>query len=1002
MPMRRVLRVFPLFALTVLVLAAIPTTLHAQAEAVTGIIRGTVTDPTGLAVPGAEVTIRNRNTGLQRSVTTNESGGFVITLLPVGDYDVTVSAIGQFGSIRLEALPVRLGQIRTLDLAFQPVEVETITVSGEALRRLIDPTDVTSSHRLEKEQIQEIPNNGRNYVRFTLLTPGVSVVQGPDGRELTISGQRGIFNNVMVDGADFNNPFFGEERGGQRPAFTFNQNAIEEIVVVSQGAPAEFGRSAGGFVNIITKSGTNEFAGEAHYFGQSDGLQADFPESRGGGSSDFSKNQFGFTLGGPIVKDKAFFFISYDQQEASETKQETRIIAQPAEFAKLQDFLANNFGGVLANDFGPIERTDDAISVIAKLDFNLGDANRLSLKYNYTRAEQINGTFDVDTWGFSANGIEKDFSHAVNGQLSSQLSSTVSNEFRFQWAREDRPRPYEGPINPDTGLPFPDTGADFADSFRWGLPFFLPIEPAFDRRIQINDNLTFLAGDHLFKVGVEWNRTEVGQTFIGFENSRIIFASVDGFINYVENGDKSQILFYQRNAPVPPLTSLEQSGTQQYSQNELAFFIQDTWNPNEHVTLSYGLRWEGLFNPDMIVPADEVFYGPFIGQTKFGVNGEGPFEFPSDGTIPNDLNNWQPRFGMTYDVNADGRTVLRVNGGSYFARIPGLVLAQWRTTNGSLAQSIFAAPDTYGELPETDALKPFFPGVQIPDKELELPRTWSFSFEFQQALTDNLAARVNYQHARTDNLFRFVDRNDPVFGSPWGSGLSSTPAGQDTLNGILPAANFGMLTAESSARSVYNGLTLGFAGNWPWLNFDANYTLSYDKTDDDNERDPFVVRYARPDRLDAEYNWSDRDRRNKFNSYFLFILPANIRFNHVFQAASAQPVSESCGASDFSPFAPPAGARAAAPADRNCADGSVITRNTLRKDNDFFRWDLRVAWPISAGRVTIEPILDIFNVTNADNFLDTAPSSLLFNFDGTIRSGLGDPRRAQLGVRIAW
>ena len=122
------------------------------------------------------------------------------------------------------------------------------------------------------------PNNGRNFLDYTLLTPGVSVSQGPDGQVLNIGGQRGIFNNVSVDGADFNNPFFGEQRGGQRPAFTFNQDAIEELVVVNQGASAEFGRSAGGFVNVITKSGTNEFTGSAHYFGQWDAISTRLPE----------------------------------------------------------------------------------------------------------------------------------------------------------------------------------------------------------------------------------------------------------------------------------------------------------------------------------------------------------------------------------------------------------------------------------------------------------------------------------------------------------------------------------------------------------------------------------------------------------------------------------------------------------------------------------------------------------------------------------------------------
>ncbi|MCY4627418.1 MAG: hypothetical protein OXE58_07595, partial [Acidobacteria bacterium] len=165
------------------------------------------------------------------------------------------------------------------------------------------------------------------------------VSQGPDGDELNINGQRGIFNNFIVDGADFNNPFFGEQRGGQRPAFTFNQDAIGELVVVNQGAPAEFGRSAGGFINVITKSGANELAGSAHYFGQWDEIAAEYSPDRGGGKPDFGRNQFGATVGGPLARDRAFFFLAYDQQAAAETKQATRRVANPANLERLHSFL---------------------------------------------------------------------------------------------------------------------------------------------------------------------------------------------------------------------------------------------------------------------------------------------------------------------------------------------------------------------------------------------------------------------------------------------------------------------------------------------------------------------------------------------------------------------------------------------------------------------------------------------------------------------------------------
>jgi len=998
--------------------------LAAQAEVTTGVIRGVVRDPTGAGVGGAAVLIIHRETGLQTTVETTSSGAFVRTLLPVGTYDVTARALGQFGDERIEGLLLRVGETLDLVLIFKPVALAEITVSGERAP-LVDPQDVTSSQRLSAEVVDNLPNNGRNYLDYTRLTPGVKVSQSPDGDQLNISGQRGIFNNVIVDGGDFNNPFFGEQRGGQRPAFTFNQDAVQELVVVAQGAPAEFGRSAGGFVNVITKSGTNEFEGSAHYFGQWDGISAAYPSARGGGKPEFNRSQFGFTFGGPIVRDKAFFFVAYDQQEATETKQQSRVVASQANLETLDNFLETQWPGLFGTEFGPIERTDDDKALIAKIDWNLSDRHQASVKYNYTWSQQRNGTFDVDSWGLSANGIEEDFSHAVNGSLRSQLTNTISNELRVQWAREDRPRFYEGPLIPGAtppgppqyeaigGRPFPDIAMDFADGFRIGLPFFLPIDPGYDTRLQLVDNVSVLRGDHLFKAGVEYNRTGVKQQFVGFSNGRYIFDSVDGFMNFVTLGNDyvtcsdgsssnvgvcpsgttitGPVLLYLQSATTPGVPA-DQLGLQSFSVNELALFIQDTWRLRDNVTLNLGVRWEGTWHPDVFVRPEDTFFAPYLTDPSF----------PSDGTIPDDLNNFQPRFGLAWDVENDGRTVVRANAGSYFARIPMLVFAQHRTTNGAFQQTLFRSsadspvlgpPPAIDELIDGSTATPFLPDIQVADKDLQLPRTWSFSASVERRLTDRLAASVTYQHARTDNLFRFLNGNDPGLGSPFGAG--TLPGG----NGI------GALTVtESGARSRYNAVTLGVKGR-DFLDgratFEANYTLAYDKSDDDNERDPFTLRYASITNLDAEYGWSDRDRRHQFNGYVLVRLPADVLFNNVVRYASASPVSESCGPTAANPFAAPAGARAGAPADRVCADGSVIERNTLRRDNGLFTWDLRFSREFEFGNgQVLEPILEVFNVTNADNFLDAAQGSLLFNFDGTIRSGLGDTRRAQLGVRF--
>ena len=988
----------------------------AQAGTTTGVIRGTVRDQLGDPLPGALIVIQHRETDLLTTVETSSSGTFVRTLLPPGTFDLTVAAAtAGFGTERIEGAALRVGEVLDLTVDLRVVAEETVTVVSD-LPSPVDTTDVTRSQRIQEDVVDGLPSNGRNYLNLTLLTPGATISQGPDGDELNISGQRGIFNNFIVDGADFNNPFFGEQRGGQRPAFTFNQDAIEDLVVVNQGATAEYGRSAGGFVNVITKSGTNDPGGSGHYFGQWDEIAARFPAGRGGGKPDFGRNQAGATLGGPLVRDRAFFFLAYDQQAAAETKQTTRRVAGPANLARLEGFLRERWPGLFDDEFGPIRRTDDAQSLLARLDLNLDGRHQASFKYNYTRSEQVNGTFDVDAWGASANGIERGHSHAVNGSLRSLLTNALSNELRVQWAREDRPRWYQGPILPGAappgppqfaalgGRPFPDVSMDFADGFRIGLPFFLPVDPSFDTRIQVVDNVSFATGNHLFKAGIEYNRTRAEQQFVGLANSRYIFDSVDGFIGFVTHGSRfvtcsdgsasaagtcpagasvtGPVLLYLQSATVPGVPP-DQLGVQQFRTHELGAFVQDTWHPHDRLTLDLGLRWEGAWHPRVFVAPEDTFFAPYLGDPRF----------PSDGRIPDDLDNLQPRAGLAWDVAGDGRTVVRANGGSYVARIPMLVFAQHRSTNGAFQQILFrsSAAADLGPVPAVDELidagatPPFLPDIQVADRDLELPRTWSFSAGIDRDLGRGIAASATFVHARTDNLFRFVNRNDPVLGAPFGLGTHPTGGGVNSLT-----------VTESSARSRYHGLTAGLRGRGALrgrpLTFETHYTLSFDRSDDDNERDPFTLRYASAADLAPEYGWSDRDRRHQVSGYLLLALPGEVQVNHVVRYLSAAPVSEHCVRR---------GERAAQPSDRICADGTILTRNTLRRDNAFFTWDLRLSRRFALGSgVVIEPIVEVFNLTNADNYLDTAHGSLLFNFDGTLRSGLGDTRRGQVGVSV--
>ena len=989
----------------------LPGSIDAQSQATTGVIRGFVRDQFDNPVAEAAVALRETRTNYERTLASSDLGLFTATLLPLGSYDVSVQAPG-WSEVRQTGVQVRVGETVELTVRLVP-RMEEIVV--EADPPAVDVSRSEAATRLPEEAVRDLPNNGRSFLNLTLLTPGAAIVQGPDGDELSIAGQRGIHNNISVDGADFNNPFFGEQRGGQRPAFTFNLDAVEEMVVVPQGANAEFGRSSGGFVNVITRSGSNQLRGSLHFFGKNGALSGTARHDGLRREPDFRQGQAGFTLGGPLIKDRAFFFTAYDQQLLRDTRQQE----QERIDGRLRAFMDTQFDGALAGDYGPIDRSDDARAFLAKIDFRLSDDQYATIKYNYTWSEQENGTFDVDSWARSANAVERDWSHAFNGSLLSLLSSTATNELRFQVSREDRPRPYRGPTNPYTGRPFPDTAMDFEHGYRFGMPYFIPVE-YYDTRIQLLDNISVARGDHLFKAGIEWNRVESVQTFIGFANGRYIFSSTEGFLNFVEHGNgyvecsdgstaaagacpegteiTGPVLIYLQQAGAGGL-SVEEAGTQEIPQHELALFLQDSWKPSGRLTLNYGLRWEAQIQPDAITDPEEVFFADFIGRTV--TNETGTYEFPSNGRIPSDRDMLQPRLGAAWDLHGDGRTLLRGSAGVYHARIPGLNLASTRSTNGSRGQTIFRSsaltpvlgpPPVYGELLPSPAGDPFRPNIFVFDRDFENPRTISLNAGIERELhPSGLVGSLGYTWSRTDRLTRFVNRNDAVFGSPWSTGLG------DGGNGI------GDLTVvESTAESRYHGIDFGLRRmRGEDLQFQVNYTLSWDRSDDDNERDPFTFRYVDPSRLDREWGWSDRDQRHRFNAWALAALPGGFLLNNRLSWYSAQPVSESCGDGNRG-----SGKRAVNPwgalSDRICGDGSILRRNTLRKKNEFFSWDLRLSRPIRMGPGRLEAIVEVFNLLGTDNFRDPSSAGLLFNFDGTVQSGLGDPREVQVGFRYVY
>ena len=974
------MRYYRLVLITLLtVLAATQGLVFAQSQANAGTIEGIVNDPSGRALAGAQVTVTNVGTNFTRSLICDAEGRFRALLLPLGPYKVTAKATN-FGTLVRQGLDLAVGQTISLSLTLNISQVEEmVSVSAEA--PILESGRVESSTYLDQRSVHDLPNNGRNFLSLVPLTPGVSLVQGPDGDEISINGQKGINNNVSIDGADNNNPFFGEQRGGQRPAFTISLDAIKEVQVVSDSAPAEFGRSSGGFINVVTKSGTNAVHGTLHEYQKWTGLTSRL--SDGTRLSGFSQEQFGGTFGGAIKKDKLFYFAAFDQQFFTQTKQNNPNRIDPV----LVNFLATRFQD--PNENGSITRDNNATATLGKIDWYASPKHLFTARYNFAHARQPNGTFDVEQWGRSANAIERDFSNTISLQLNTTISAGTLNEARFQFSREDRPRDYAGPTLPGQNRPLPDTGVDFVGQYRFGLPFFIPVKDH-DTRFQVNDNVSVIHGAHNFKFGAEINRTSTTQTFIGFANGRYIFGSVQGFMSYVNIGPKfvecadgstnnngvcpagiaitGPLVLFLQFAGVNG-KSTEDAGTQTIPQLEPALFAQDKWQIRPNLTLSFGLRWDAQIEPDPLTAPDKVFFAPFIGKPGF----------PSTGLIPSSKKQFQPRLGIVWDPGKKGKTLLRLGGGIYYARTPGLNLASTRSTNGSVGQSIYRdssfngfglTPPAYDQLvPNASNLPPDHPQVYVTDKNFTNPRTYTWALTVEQALTDTVKISAAFTYAKGVHGSRFVDRNDPVFGSPWSSGLGAS-------NGI------GQLTTlESSAKSLFRSLTLGLQKQLSQhFQFQMNYQLSEDLADDDNERDPFSYRYAKANNFQPDYGFSDRMERHRFNAFGLWQAPWGLEISPLISYHSPQPVSV---------------------ANRLLANGYIVKRNTEWKDNSFFALDFRASKNVRLGeRFTLQAIVDAFNLTNSSNPKHPETKGLLFNFDGTVQSGLGDPRQAQLGLRL--
>jgi Carboxypeptidase regulatory-like domain/TonB dependent receptor/TonB-dependent Receptor Plug Domain len=1037
----------------------------AQSQIASGTVQGDVLDEKGGSVPGANVEAKNLDTNYAATATTNEGGHFAFLSLAPGRYTVTVSKQG-FATVLQENVVLTVGQTITL-----PITMKVSTVAQQIVVTDVPVVETTSTElgsTLDETAISQTPVLGRKFEDLLTLTPGVSIVQGPDGDEINFNGQRGIFNNISLDGGDYNNGFFGEQMGGQRAAIDITLDAVKEFQVVAAGANAEFGRTAGGVVNVVTKSGTNQFHGSAFEYQRLEALTS--ATSDGKPLNDFHREQFGGTFGGPIEKDKVFFFASGEGilENLSRTNLSAPIgtpcaISNPVfgsniteaqisasgdcQRLTLINYFKSNFN---QNEGLPVDHQQKNAATLGRLDYDLSTKNQFSVSYNFDYSRNPNQTFDVPTYGTSANGIEGPSKiQTVNANWFTTLSTTALNEAHFTYGRENRPREA---VNSNV----PDTGVGFAPSFRFGMPFFL--EPTVDEvfwRTDLRDNFSLIRGKHTIKFGGEWLHSNNTQVFRGFFTGRYLFDSVTGFLHYsspaslgpgfgptaaecsdgtftdislvtnitsVSSGhcpDGSSftggpLLLYLQHGAATAGETIDQSGFSSIANEEYALFLQDTYKVTRNLTLNYGLRWEAQHFPDPTITPSKTAYGPNLSNPLF----------PSNGTIPNQNKMFQPRVGFAWDVTGSGKSALHASWGIYNARQNMLTQVGAITTNGVQQQSIAAGtclfvisptvcgqnsaggpPPTYpGITPLTLSAPGTIPtgaGVTVFDKNYANPRIYTTNVGFEQQIAGDYAAYADFTWSKGVHLTRFINPNA-------GTGFTLPTVGQDTVNYVgvhAPFPNLGDITDTiSNAKSLYRGVTFGVRKRLSHrFLFDANYTYSVDKDDDSNERDPFTFRYANLFNLAAEYSDSDRDERHKFNFYSVTDLPWGFHLDVRMQAHSAQPIMDNVlGTGTGAPcsfnnsltrFVIPSGGGTAI----DCG------RNHLRKDNQFFTFDFGLQRDFHLGeRFTIIPKLEMFNLFNNANNLNPLTSPALFNFDGFLREGVGDPRQAQLSVRLTF
>ncbi|MFQ5526988.1 MAG: carboxypeptidase regulatory-like domain-containing protein [Thermoanaerobaculia bacterium] len=957
--------------------------LSAQAQQALGNIQGTVSDESGAAIPGATVSIENSDTGATRTAFSGDSGFYLAKALSPGTYDVTASLEGM-QTVRQEGIQVLVGQ--TVDVNFSlgvETVAEAITVTGEG--PAIETSRSSAASYVSELEVESLPTAGRDFTDFALLTP--TVQSDPVRGFVTMSGQRGIYTGLNLDGTSATSAFFGYGRGGEATennGLVVAQDSVKEFQVVTSAFAPEYGANGGGYINVVTKSGTNQHKGSLFYLFQDDGMSEDFersPLDKFEGDTDpvpptaFDRTNTSFSIGGPIARDRTHYFFTGDQaNRESPTIRRIRnplaydtIIALDATIpgiATLVDGYTRNADGTATGNF---TRDVDNLIILGKIDHQISDSNTLTARVNWTDYERLSSFQDEES-----EKLEETTSWVLSDVA--VIGSNKVNEVRLQLSTDNLDRksqrvgsPFEAQIR---------VRRDPGGSFSLGKFDFLPIFVE-EEKLQFQDNFSYLFGNHDLKFGVDYQEDNLAQLFAGSRDGRYDFNTLDDLVA----NDSSGVRIYFGDVTFPNYDE---------TQTLIGAYAQDTFKPNANLTVNYGLRWGATMNPDNLQHL-----------------------LPEARDIPDDTDNFEPRLGFTYALGGDANAIIRGGFGIFHGRTPSLLFASQVQENGLFPNfgRVFVREGQAGFVPlgqPIDNENPpldTIPSVGFVDPSFEDAEFTRFNFGYERELgSTGWVGGADLVYAEGDSLQSNVDIN---------RSLSFDEFGRPQYSSTRPNPNFDeQLTRQSIGRSEYQALTLKvnkrFNGRYQ---LQAHYTYGEDKDNDSNERSATGVSLSTggDDRSlwNPDYDWgnAERDVKNRIVVSGLVQLPANFRISGIVESRSGRPYDPTDSSFDF----PACGFTRLGfdcPNARPVVNGQVLARNSFRNDS-IENIDVRVSKFFEFGTdKSVDVFFEVFNL------LDDQTFGVCFGFTcddqrdptepdfGLASSRITNPRVYQLGARF--